>query len=226
MIRFRICAFLFMLGCWLSTSGQGHTIYLVGDAGEPYENGNPVIKQIKEHLSKDDTPNSIIYLGDNIYPNGLPAPSNPDRPRAQEIISSQLEIFEDFRGQVFVIPGNHDWDKGKKDGFSQIRNQEAFVDEFLTTILKDSVNAFLPDGGCPGPIEINLSDEVTLVIIDTQWLLHPWKKPREYDGCDPGTYQDVFATLEEMVRRNDHKKVIVAAHHPAYSYGILSLIHI
>jgi len=81
-------------------------------------------------------------------------------------------------------------------------------------LVGDSANTFLPDGGCPGPVEIELSEEVTLIILDTQWLLHPWEKPQEIDGCEVGRYNDVFAQLEEMVRRNDYKTVIVAAHHP------------
>ena len=204
----------------LSAWSQKHTMYLVGDAGEPFENGNPVMKQVQDQLNKDNTPSSIIYLGDNIYPRGLPDKGNPERMISEEIIKGQLDILSDFKGQVFVIPGNHDWYKGKKAGYRYIRNQESFVDDYVTGLLRDSINAFLPDGGCPGPVEVALSKEITLIILDTQWLLHPWDKPRDIDGCEAGHYKDVFAQLEEMVRRNDHKKIIVAAHHPMYSYGI------
>ncbi|GJM27383.1 MAG: hypothetical protein DHS20C17_00180 [Cyclobacteriaceae bacterium] len=195
-------------------------MYLVGDAGEPFHDGNPVLKQIRSHLSRDQHPTSILYLGDNIYPNGLPSVLSSDRKQAEDIMIGQLEILKGFSGQVFVIPGNHDWDKGKSEGYQRVRNQEVFVEDYLAAILGDSVNAFLPDGGCPGPVEIELSDEITLVIIDTQWLLHPWDKPRQAHGCEVGDYKDVFDQLEEIVRRNDHKKVVVAAHHPMYSYGI------
>jgi len=204
----------------LSGWAQSHAIYLVGDAGEPFDDGNPVIKQIRAHLARDAHPNSIIYLGDNIYPNGMPAVGHHDRPRAEQIMKGQLEVLDDFPGQVYVVPGNHDWDKGKKDGYEQIRNQGKFVEAYLASILKDSVNAFLPDNGCPGPVEIQLNEEITLIILDTQWLLHPWDKPRLDHGCEVGEYEDVFDLLEEMVRRNDRRKVLVAAHHPMYSYGM------
>lgn len=207
---------LFNLAVW----AQSHTIYLVGDAGEPFPDGNPVLKQINAHLAREQHPASIIYLGDNIYPDGLPDEEHPDRQRAEQIIKRQLDILKDFSVQPYVVPGNHDWDKGKKDGLAQINNQEKFVEGYLAFILGDSVNAFLPDGGCPGPVEIELSEEITLILFDTQWLLHPWDKPTQDDGCEVGTYEDVFDHLEEMIRRNDHKKVVVAAHHPMYSYGI------
>ena len=204
----------------VSTWCQSHTLYLVGDAGEPFENGNPVINLLQDHLDQDISPASIIYLGDNIYPRGLPDEGHPDRKLSEEIMKGQLEILSGFEGQVFVIPGNHDWNKGKKGGYQQIKNQEEYVEDYLNGILPDSLNTFYPDNGCPGPVEVSLSKEVTLIILDTQWLLHPWEKPRVADGCEVGNYLDVFAQLEEMVRRNDHKKVIVAAHHPMYSYGI------
>ena len=199
---------------------QSHTIYLIGDAGEPFDDGNPVIKQVKSHLDQDQNPNSVIYLGDNIYPNGLPELDDSDRDRAEQIMVGQLEILKGYSGNVYVIPGNHDWDKSRKDGYQQIRRQEKFVQSYLATILKDSINAFLPDNGCPGPLEIPISEDITLIILDTQWVLHPWDKPRTDDGCEAGTYQDVFDQLEEMVKRNDHKKVVVAGHHPIYSYGM------
>lgn len=217
---FRLITSLILLCLTLSAWGQSHTVYMVGDAGEPFEDGNPVIKLIQSHFEEDNSPSSIIYLGDNVYPRGLPELGHPDRHQAEEIMKGQLDILKGYRGQVYVIPGNHDWEKGKKGGYQQIKNQEAFVEEYLAGILGDSANTFLPDGGCPGPVEIELSEEVTLIILDTQWLLHPWEKPREINGCEVGRYNDVFAQLEEMVRRNDYKKVIVAAHHPMYSYGI------
>lgn len=204
----------------LSAQSQPHTIYLVGDAGEPFEDGNPVVKLIQSHLTKNQSSSSVIYLGDNIYPSGIPALEDPDRQRAEEVIKEQLRILDQFKGQVYVISGNHDWDKGRKDGYTKLRNQELFVEDYLASILGDSVNAFLPDKGCPGPVELALTEEITLIILDTQWLLHPWEKPGIIDGCEVGDYDDIFDQLEEMVRRNDHKKVIVAAHHPMYSYGM------
>jgi hypothetical protein len=171
-------------------------------------------------MQRDAGEHSIIYLGDNIYPNGLPEIGHPDRERAEQIMLGQLEILNGFSGQVYVIPGNHDWDKGKRDGYGQIRHQEKFVESYLQGIQGYGVNAFLPSGGCPGPVEIAVSEEVTLIILDTQWVLHPWDKPRNDDGCEAGNYQEIFDQLEEIVKRNAHKKVIVAAHHPIYSYGM------
>ena len=210
--------FLMLLGSIIQA--QNHTVYLIGDAGEPFENGNPVIKLVKEQLDLQDTASTVLFLGDNIYPRGLPQPGHHQRQQAEKILRGQLEAFQGFKGNVFMIPGNHDWDKGKPKGYQYIQNQEQFVEESLAKILGDSVNAFLPDHGCPGPIALSLSEELTLIVIDTQWLLHPWDKPREEEGCNISSTVEIFAVLEEMLRENAHKKVIIATHHPMYSYGI------
>ena len=220
-MKLRIWMGIMALVSWgFSLSGQSHTVYLVGDAGELFENGNPVLSLLGEHLAHSDENNTVLYLGDNVYPRGLPEERHRNREEAEQILLRQLEVFKGFKGNVFMIPGNHDWDKGKPKGYSYITNQERFVESALVKILEDSVNAFLPDNGCPGPVEIEITPELTLIVLDTQWLLHPWEKPRAEEGCGVERSAELFGLMQEMLRQNSHKKIIVASHHPMYTYGI------
>ena len=50
-----------------------HTFYLIGDAGlSPIGGMNPILKSFKSKLDKAPKNSTAIFLGDNIYPAGLP----------------------------------------------------------------------------------------------------------------------------------------------------------
>ena len=193
-----------------------YTLYLIGDAGKYFKNGqNPVFTMLKKQLGEEGKESAIIFLGDNIYPKGMPGKGQPSRKEAEAILSSQLDVVKSFRGKTIMIPGNHDWKKGKRTGWKNINNQEQFAEAMM-----DSANIFLPDNGCPGPVEVSLNDEVTLIILDTQWILHPWEKPGEDEGCDITSNADIMVQIDDIISRNKDKKIIFSAHHPLYSYGI------
>ena len=48
-----------------------YRLYLIGDAGMP--GGNPTLDLLKIKLQDEVIPKGVIFLGDNIYPAGLPA---------------------------------------------------------------------------------------------------------------------------------------------------------
>jgi hypothetical protein len=93
-------------------------------------------------------------------------------------------------------------------------NQQLWLDS-----LKDERITLLPRDGCPGPVEIPLTDAATLIILDTQWFLHPWGKPDEEGPCDAKTAADALVLLNDALSRNAGKRIIVAAHHPLITYG-------
>ncbi len=213
---------IFLLGLLVSLASAPvlaqekiYSVYLMGDAGEPDAPVDLNLALLREKLSQANEQSAVIFLGDNIYPKGLPPKDHPDREEMEHKIVQQIEITQDFKGRRFVIPGNHDWKKGNKDGLTRILEQGEFVDEYF-----GGEQVFFPADGCPGPIEISLNEEITLIIIDTQWLLHPWDKPREEDGCGVAGTAEVLTTLSNMLEENAHKKVMIVSHHPMFSDGI------
>src|SRR5215211_6450142 len=52
-------------------------VFLVGDAGELYGNTHPVLDWLKKNVNWDDEKNTVVFLGDNIYPLGLPLEGDP-----------------------------------------------------------------------------------------------------------------------------------------------------
>ncbi|MEM8893151.1 MAG: hypothetical protein AAGC88_01155 [Bacteroidota bacterium] len=216
MKRFLSLALLLSAIAW---SGHGqekiYSVFLIGDAGEPDPPVDLNLALLKKKLSAASDQSAVVFLGDNIYPKGLPPGDHSGREEMEQKLIQQLEITKDFKGRRIVIPGNHDWKKGKKDGFSYIIEQGDFVDEYF-----DGDQVFFPSDGCPGPVEISLNEEVTLIIVDTQWLLHPWYKPRDEEGCGITGTAEVLVTLNNMLEKNAHKKVMVVTHHPLMSDGI------
>ena len=50
-----------------------HTFYLIGDAGlSPMGGMNPALTAFKRELDRADSSSTALFLGDNIYPAGLP----------------------------------------------------------------------------------------------------------------------------------------------------------
>ncbi|MEQ8240844.1 MAG: BamA/TamA family outer membrane protein [Cyclobacteriaceae bacterium] len=68
-------------------------------------------------------------------------------------------------------------------------------------------------------MEVNIAPEITLILVDTQYMLHPWEKPGGEEGCNAKSSTDAILQLEEIIINNKKKHVIIAGHHPMYSKG-------
>lgn len=190
-------------------------LYLLGDGGEP-DVSKVAYKEVLQSLKKqhEGTTSAVVFLGDNVYPKGMEDEESTHRLAGEKILKDQIELVG-LGGSIFFIPGNHDWKRGRMDGLSQLLNQQAWIDS-----LKNPAIQFLPREGCPGPVEIALTGKLVLVIMDSQWWLHPWEKPEgENSLCEQKSPQEVMGALEDILQRNRGKQVVIAAHHPVYTYG-------
>jgi len=148
-----------------------YTVYLIGDGGELDTLEQNGISLLEHHLINESENSAVIFLGDNSYPRGLPKAGHKDRKRGELALLEQIKIAKNYAGKTFFIPGNHDWNYWSEGGWESIKRQEIFIEEEL-----NRGNTFLPDLGYPGPVEIKLSENILLVIIDTQWWLHKFEK--------------------------------------------------
>jgi hypothetical protein len=191
-------------------------IILIGDAGELQKDGhNPVIDAVKQRIDLQDARNTVLFLGDNVYPLGLPDAGAPRYDEARQILDYQVNLVKNTAAKAIFIPGNHDWKRSRPDGWQTVINQQLYLD----SLQLPNVN-FLPKDGCPGPEEVRLDDNTTLIIMDTEWWLFPYQKPGAESACDTKTREEVLAELSDIVSRNKNKLIIFAAHHPFRSYGI------
>jgi hypothetical protein len=192
-----------------------YTVFLIGDVGAPSLTiQEPTLALLQKQLEASDTASAVIYLGDNIYQKGLPDSAERHRKESEQYLLEQLKVTDNFPGRVFFIPGNHDWARSGRKGWERMHNQENFVEAYLKR-----GNVFLPDNGCPGPVEIPLGENLVLIVLDTQWFIHPWDKPGEDSDCEAKTADQVLIQLDDIVKRNMHKQILVTSHHPMYTYG-------
>ena len=97
------------------------SFYLLGDGGYSPPGGTSLgLIAFKTFLdSVNRTENYTIFLGDNIYPDGMPPEGSAGREEAEYRLDAQLDAIENYEGKVVVIPGNHDWYNEKLNGLER-----------------------------------------------------------------------------------------------------------
>lgn len=192
-----------------------YEIFLIGDTGSiARSKPDQVMETLCAHLDPAQE-SAVIFLGDNIYPRGLPEKEHLLRSDAEFALQAHKNALENYHGKVVFISGNHDWNKGRKDGYEYVLRQEKYLEKLF------GKNVLLPSNGCPGPTEINLNDKVTIVLINTQWWLQPGFRPiGKQCGCRVSSEEEFFEHLIKILDKNSGKHIIVAGHAPVYSYAI------
>ncbi|WP_430411566.1 metallophosphoesterase [Kordia sp.] len=188
-----------------------HSFYLIGDAGNSLMGETAIaLQMLEKQLQKADKNSTAIFLGDNIYPAGLPEKSSRKRAFAAHQLDAQTGIVKGFKGKTIFIPGNHDW---YNDGLKGLKRQEKYVENIL------GKNTFLPENGCP--IEkIEVSDDIDLILIDTQWYITNWNNhPTMNDECQIKTREKFLEEYSSLIKKARGKTTIVALHHPMYTNG-------
>jgi len=190
-----------------------NTIVLIGDAGQFVRGKAPVMRAARRIVPFDEK-TTVIYLGDNIYRHGLPDDRSSDYAHYRDVIDSQALIAEGTPSKVYFIPGNHDWVNGQASGLDAVRRQQQYVDA-----LRPKQVHFEPKDGCPGPVEVSISKDIVLVMMDSQWWIHRYEKPGIESDCDTRTEAEVIEQIQEIAAANDKKLLIFACHHPFRSAG-------
>lgn len=192
-----------------------YEVVLVGDSGNvKRKQADELLSLLKNHLPRSPQ-SSVIFLGDNIYPHGLPAEGDSFREDAELVLKAHYRSLKDFEGKVVFISGNHDWNKGKKNGLEYLLRQEAY----LTNLFGKKV--MFPEGGCPGPKEVFSNDHLAIIAINTQWWVQKGIRPiGQAFGCKQESEEDFFNDLEELLAKNKNKRLLVVGHYPIYSNSL------
>lgn len=188
-------------------------VVLIGDAGQLTNGRNPVVSSVKSHIPINEK-TTIVYLGDNLYKTGLPDNSLPTYEIAKAPLDSQITIAGKTKAHVYFVPGNHDWAGGGDLGYQSILRVQSYID-----ILGNDYVKMFPRDGCPGPTEISINKDITLVMMDSEWWIHEFEKPGIESDCPYKTKAEVLVQLEDIISRNSKKLVLLAFHHPLRSYG-------
>ena len=185
-------------------------VILIGDTGL-YLDDDPTLTALGQWAGAV-TGSTVVFLGDNIYDNGL---TEAERIDAEHIISQQLAATPELK--VF-IPGNHDWGMDPAEqNVEAILNQQGFIDDW-----PQGNSRFLPRDGCMGPstLVVSAADKiapaVVLVLLDPT----PFLTPRLHAYCpqDQGEAAHLQA-LSSVLAEHADDHVIVASHYPLLTGG-------
>lgn len=193
------------------------TLLLIGDAGAPAapSDSEPVLLALRAAASAAAPHAVVVFLGDNIYPRGLPDSGAPSRPEAERRLRAQLDVVRASGARGVLVPGNHDWDQQGPDGWDAVRRQEQFI-----AAGGDPRVVLLPGGGCPGPAVVDVGHVARLVVLDTQWWLHDGPKPQDpVSSCPADSAQEVIDSLRVALGTAGGRVVVVVAHHPLLTGG-------
>jgi predicted phosphodiesterase len=218
--KYAIVLYLFLFSYTLQAQEVLHTVFLIGDAGKDTIPG-PTLLLLQKEL-KNNPSGSVIVLGDNIYPQGF------DRDKLSEKrLLSQLNVMRDYKGNIFFVPGNHDWKAGKWEGMKCLKREENFVDDFVKTQAK-TIGGLFPKDGLPGPYTTLIAANLRLVCVDTHWWLHSqfFHRVGKLKGKNKRqTSKIFFHKLDSILEQSKNKgeEVLLVAHHPLISGGVHSL---
>ncbi len=185
------------------------SLFLIGDAGAARP-GDRTLAAVA--AAADPATATVVFLGDNVYPRGIPPAADPAHPEAVRRLDMQVAIARTAGVRTVLIAGNHDWARGAADGWARVARQDSLV-----RALGDGRAELLPGGGCPGPALRDLPGGFRLVALDTQWWLHGG--PRPAAACAFADSAAVVAGLRDAIA-SAPGPVVVVGHHPLRSHGV------
>jgi hypothetical protein len=182
-------------------------LLLIGDAGEPEEH-EPVLDKLLDWASQLPEKTTIVFLGDNLYPDGMPEKGDPTRKAAEGHLSDLVNIIKTSGARGYFIAGNHDW----YHGLEGLIRQEEYIEEKA-----GQKNIFLPTAGCLGPEKVDIAN-IRLIFLDSNLWLDNKSTPR--DECLNNDYGTTLKTLRSYLESAEGKHIVVLAHNPMDSHGI------
>ncbi len=195
----------------LPTDSLVHEVLLVGDTGVPQDDPlEPALALLRHDRRESSTPTTTIFLGDNVYPSGIPDTTDPGAEEARRRLSIQLDAMAGLPGGTVFVPGNHDWGHHQPDGAVRVARQQRIVQARL------GEGAFPIPPGTPGPATRRLADDVVLVALDTGWFLY------ENAPDTPARHAEEAAfgkALRDTLAAHAGERIVVVGHHPLYSNG-------
>jgi hypothetical protein len=187
-------------------------ILLIGDAGQTQKN-DLGLARLLQWASLIPEKTTLIFLGDNIYPAGLPTENNPSRKEAERRLMAQINVIQQSEAAGVFIPGNHDWADNGLSGRIAVRREADFINRILT-----GEDNFLPMKGCAEPAIIDV-DGARIILLDT----HIWyedEPEKIFTDCPTSNPREVFEQLKQIIAdTSPDLKIVVVGHHPLVSFG-------
>jgi hypothetical protein len=185
-------------------------LFLIGDAGA--EERNAVLDHLQGAIARDPERSLTLFLGDNVYPAGIPDSLDPTRARSERRLRVQMNAVKEGGGRGIFLAGNHDWGTSEVSDARVLERQAAIIATAAPQL------QVLPTPGCPGPSVLDVGRTVRVVLIDTEWFIRmPPRRPALSNCLTSET--KVLDSLRIAIASAGSRRVVVAGHHPLVSVG-------
>ncbi len=143
---------------------------------------------------------NIIFLG-NFY-----------MPGADLVIKKTAVSLADRYGEVYLIPGEKEWNILGAEGIRKF-------DEQLDEGDGKKYDLLIPDNAC-GEVETKeITDKATLLAVDSEWFLQDWSKIHGInEDCEVKDRDDFLFFLDEEISGLKEKLALLFVYHPPYRY--------
>ena len=201
-----------------------HTFFLVGNVGnkELPKKIPPALSLLKKDLSGASAASSLVFLGNNIAPEGLPEKTDPNRKAREAQLQEVFTLFDNFKGKTFFAPGSKDWQNGDEDGLKVLQRQEEFIESYFNNKFpNEKMDHFLPDDGCSGPEKEEVNKDIVMVFVDSQWWIQNERQGENVgQNCESMSRLEYLVQLKKQINKHRNDHVLVIMHHPLYSRGV------
>jgi hypothetical protein len=199
-------------------------LFLVGDAGYVPFAQNPVLQDMRARvnaLSDRGVSVMVLYLGDNVYEEGVRADHLEED---LELLHAQVSVVEENVARARFVPGNHDWaNTNNAVGRSRLKAQESALrdDSVALRAMGGDTFPMVPEAGCPGPRRVDIRNRAgaplaRVLAVDSQWWIADAAANPE---CASQSKEDVVRRLRSELAAAGDTQIVLAAHHPLVSGG-------
>jgi hypothetical protein len=195
--KISILSILLLVSCFAIGQQLETSVFVTANTGTT--DNNSVLSQISNEAKTLDN-SKLLILGNTVSKEGFSKDAKTN-------VTAQLETLKTFKGNIIFTPGHHEW---ANNGHRGVRDLEKFIQ-------KNSDAKFYPNDGCPIKKK-ELTDNVVLITIDSQWYLENWNNHIYVnEDCDIKSRTDFFLEFESMLKKSQGKTIMVATHHPIFS---------
>jgi hypothetical protein len=201
------------------SSNVDAVVFLVGDAGATVKNHTPILPALQSEVERwsaalrRDSAVSILFLGDNVYPQGVHDRGSPGFEADSISLWSQIDLVNGPEALKHAtvglfVAGNHDW--ANTVGEAGLHRVQNLGEQIGLGRKAGRYVSLLPAPSDPGPVVRDLRRNVRIAFFDTHWFL------QERSAAQRVQY---FDRLLKALNGARDREVILVAHHPYYSAG-------
>ncbi len=191
-----------------------YTVYALGDLSHSRERPQGILPELVPALTESGENSALLILGDFVSKEGLPPRDDAEqRAEAETELNAKLDLLRDYAGRLLFVPGEREY--GPTSQTKHLKRLTKYVEKYL-----DREDLFLPEDECGGPDDVELTDDISVVGINTAWYLNDWNKDLEVNnGCEIKDRESFLLAVTDEVNGLRDKTVLLAMHHPLEANG-------